>query len=149
MQLLRSVSSFGSSIPEMVHLWKLFCLSVLEQSCVVWGSSLTEENKQDLERTQKSFAKLVLKEKYEDYTSALLKLNLETLSSRREKLMIKFGKTSIENRKLHTLFPLRKTEHNMLLRNPNIYRVTKANTQRFYNSSILHIQRLLNKESQT
>ena len=146
MRLLRSVLSFGSTIPEMVHLWKLFCLSILEQSCVVWGSSLTEENKEDLERTQKSFAKLVLKEKYKDYNSALLNLNLETLSSRRDKLMMKFGKTSIENGKLHKFFPLRNTEHNMLLRDPDIYRVTKAHTQRFYHSSILHIQRLLNQE---
>ena len=38
MQLLRKVRSFGSSHQEMVHLWKTFCLSVLEQSCVVWGA---------------------------------------------------------------------------------------------------------------
>ena len=41
MQSLRAVWGFGSSIQEMVHFWVLFCLSVLEQSCVVWGSSLT------------------------------------------------------------------------------------------------------------
>ena len=51
MQLLRSVWGFGASPTEMVHLWKLFCLSVLEQSCVVWGGSLTKENEDDLERT--------------------------------------------------------------------------------------------------
>jgi hypothetical protein len=32
MQLLRKVWSFGSSRQEMVHLWKTFCLSVLDQS---------------------------------------------------------------------------------------------------------------------
>ena len=61
MQLLRTVWSFCSNIPEMVHLWKVYCLSVLEQSCVVWGSSISQENKDDLEGTQKCFAKLVLK----------------------------------------------------------------------------------------
>jgi hypothetical protein len=54
MQLLRKVSSFGSNQEEMVHLWKVFCLSVLDQSCVVWGSGLTKENEDDLERTQKN-----------------------------------------------------------------------------------------------
>ena len=78
MQLLRSVSSFGSSIPELVQLWKVYCLSILEQSCVVWGSSITEDNKNDLEMTQKCYAKLALKDKYRDYNSALVKLNLET-----------------------------------------------------------------------
>ena len=72
MQLLRAVWSFGSNIPEMVHLWRIYCLSILEQSSAVWGSSHSQENKDDLERTQKSFAKLVLREKYNEYESALM-----------------------------------------------------------------------------
>ena len=67
MQLIRELQSFGASNEEMVHFWTLFCRSVLEQSCVVWGTSLTQENNEDLERTQKTFSKLVLKEKYKDY----------------------------------------------------------------------------------
>ena len=35
MQLLRYVWGFGASPTEMVHLWMLFCISVLEQSCIV------------------------------------------------------------------------------------------------------------------
>ena len=34
MRLLRGVQSFGTSVEEMVHLWILFCRSVIEQSCV-------------------------------------------------------------------------------------------------------------------
>ena len=41
MQLLRGLQSFGASREEMVHLWTVFCRSVIEQSCVVWGTSLT------------------------------------------------------------------------------------------------------------
>ena len=62
MQLIRSIDSFGASREEMVHLWVIFCRSVLEQSCVVWHSSLTQENIEDLERCQKIFTNLVLKE---------------------------------------------------------------------------------------
>jgi hypothetical protein len=51
MQLLRKVWSFGASIEEMVELWKVYCLSVLDQSCVLWSSGLTIENEQELERT--------------------------------------------------------------------------------------------------
>ena len=57
MQLLRKVWSFGSTHEEMVHLWIVYCRSVLEQSCVLWDSGLTKENIEDLERTQKSFTK--------------------------------------------------------------------------------------------
>ena len=45
MQLLRSVLSVGVSTEEMFHLWTIFFRSVLEQSCVVWHSTLTEENR--------------------------------------------------------------------------------------------------------
>ena len=72
MQLLREVWRMGSTVEEMVHLWIIYCRSVAEQSCVVWAGSLTVENKDDLERTQKSFAKLVLQDKYSTYKSALI-----------------------------------------------------------------------------
>ena len=79
MQLLRGVLSFGASLQEMVHLWIVFCRSVIEQSCVVWHGSLTQENRDNLERTQKTFAKLVLKEKYQNYDDALLILKQEEI----------------------------------------------------------------------
>ena len=62
MQLIRKVWSFGSSINEMVHLWKVFCRSILEQTCVLWDSGLTQENRSSLERTQKTFLRLILEE---------------------------------------------------------------------------------------
>ena len=52
MTLLRGVQSFGASVEEMVHLWILYCRSVLKKSCVVCGTSLTHENIDDLKRIQ-------------------------------------------------------------------------------------------------
>ena len=83
MQLLRKVWSFGSTKEEMVHLWKTYCLSLLEQSCAVWNSGLTGENEKDLERCQKTFCRLVLQEKYISYNNALATLRLQTLKERR------------------------------------------------------------------
>ena len=104
MQLLRSLQSFGASIEEMVHLWIVFCRSVLEQSCVVWHSSLTQENKDDLERMQKTFAKLVLRQNYKTYENSLLKLNLDCLESRRIAVCLKFAQAGIKNKKLMICF---------------------------------------------
>jgi hypothetical protein len=84
MQLLRSVYSFGATNEEMVHLWTVFCRSVLEQSCTVWHSSLTNENIEDLERTQKTFCKLILREKYKTYEDSMIYLNLDSLHQRRQ-----------------------------------------------------------------
>ena len=128
MQLLRKIWSFGSTREEMVHLWKLYCLSVLDQSCVVWDSSLTQENIENLEWTQKTFCKLVLEESYKSYENALSTLNLTTLSDRRKALTLRFAKEGLKKGKLHDLFPLNKKSHDMKTRNPEKFNVTHSNT---------------------
>ena len=67
-------------------IYKIFVRSKLEQSASVWHSSLSQQNIIDLERVQKSALKVILKDKYSDYESALLKLNIETLHKQRELL---------------------------------------------------------------
>ena len=53
MQLLRKVTSFGPSEEDLKDIYFLFVRSLLEQSATVWHSSLTVENREDLERVQK------------------------------------------------------------------------------------------------
>ena len=108
MQLIRKVWSFGSTPQEMVELWKTFCRSILEQTCVVWDSGLTNKNIEDLERTQKTFVKLIMEEDYRSYTSSLKFLNLETLEKRRKSILLKFAKTSISDGHFRDLFQKRK-----------------------------------------
>ena len=136
---------YKSKCPYVCLFVCLSVCSIFRYRLMVWGTSITQQNIEDLERTQKCFAKLVLQEKYSDYKSALIQLNLETLSERREKLLEKFATTSIANRKLHEYFNIRKTTHQMKLRDPDFYRTTRARTERFRTSSILSMQRLLNK----
>ena len=63
MELLRRVASFGASEDELKDIFILFIRSQLEQSAVVWHSSLTEKNKNDLERVQKSALKIIMGDK--------------------------------------------------------------------------------------
>ena len=148
MQLLRNIQSFGATHSEMVHLWTVFCRSVLEQSCAVWHSSLTQENTDDLERTQKSFCKIVLQENYTTYESALLKLDLETLQERRESLQLKFAKSGIKYEKLSDLLPETKRISKTETRNQENFKVDFANTERLKRSSIITMQRQLNTDFQ-
>ena len=62
MQLLRSVFSFGA---------------------IIWHNFVTNENVDNLERTQKSFTKMLLREKYK---KSFLFLNIENFHSRRASL---------------------------------------------------------------
>ena len=49
----------------------------------MWHSGLSDENKQDLERIQKSALKVILKDSYKSYEHALNVLEMETLDDRR------------------------------------------------------------------
>ena len=113
---------------------------------MVCGSSLSLENKEDLERTQIYFANLVLREQYRDNEAALIVPNLETLEKNPEYLLIRFAKSNINTDKLNELFHRGKTEQSMNLRNTDFYRNAKANTERFSNSSMLATERLFHKE---
>ena len=58
MLLLTKIHKFRASIKDMVQLWKSYCLSIFEQSSVVWGNFLSAANKNDLERIKKMFHKI-------------------------------------------------------------------------------------------
>ena len=79
MEILRRVSSFGAPIEDLKDIYVLFVRSLLEQSAVVWHSSLTKENEQDLERVQKNAFRIILKNNYQTYKKALANLGMETL----------------------------------------------------------------------
>ena len=148
MLLLRKIHSFGASQSDMVHLWIVYCRSVLEQSAVLWQGGLTEENKANLERTQKSFVKLISKGKETNYEKSLSLLNLTTLDSRRDMLSLRWAKKCLTNEKTSKMFPLTKRKHGYPLRKQEKYVVFKANTQRMKNSPIIYMQHLLNQDHQ-
>ena len=102
-------------------------------------TSLTQENADDLERTHKSFCKLVLRENYISYDSALLKLNMETLKERRENLQLKFGLSGLKYNKLNDLLPINDKSLDMKTRNYQHFKVDFANTERLKKSSIISI----------
>ena len=64
-----------------------------------------------------------------------------------KKLMLKFAKDGIESGKMNHYFKPRQTDHIMELREPDAYRTTKVHTERFKNSSIPCMQRLLNADA--
>ena len=52
MELLRKMSSFGATLSELKNIYILYIRSLLEQSCTMWNSGLTQEDSENLERVQ-------------------------------------------------------------------------------------------------
>ena len=142
---MHKAAKFTNNFQDLLVIYKTFVRSKLEQSATVWHSSLSQGNVIDLERVQKSAVKIILKERYSDYESALLKLDLQSLYDRRELLCYKFVKKGIRLAQFKKLFPKNRSKHSMVKRNQGKFYVNNAKTERYKNSTIPFMQRLLNK----
>ena len=98
MELLRKVAEFSSSMEDLKTIYTMYIRSILEQACVVWHSSLTQENCEDLERVQKCALKIILGSRYRNYDEALKDCNLQSLKDRRKELCKKFAKNCSHNK---------------------------------------------------
>ena len=66
----------------------------------MWHSGLTDQNSNDLERVQKVALRLILNDQFKNYDQALIYLDLEKLSARREKLSLAFAQKCLKNPKM-------------------------------------------------
>ena len=149
MELLRKVANFSNSIEDKTEIYVLYVRSVLEQSSVVWHSSLTKENCEDLERVQRCALRIILGkdyEKYKNYEDALARANIEKLELRREYLCKNFAEKCLKNDKVKDIFKTRIKSHNMKTREEELFEVKFAHTGRLKKSTIPYIQRMLNVE---
>ena len=145
MELLRKVAGFGTSKAELKTIYILFVRSQLEHSATVWHSSLTEENKTDLERVQKTATKIILGERYRNYKQALIDLDLETLDERRQNLCLRFAIKSSKHEKTSKMFPLNEKGHRIKTRKPEKFKVQFAKTGRLKKSALIYMQNALNE----
>ena len=130
----------------MLHIYKTFIRSRLEYSCVLWHSNLSKTNVTDIERVQKSALKVILKDEYCDYEHALKVLDLESLYERRSRLCLKFAKKCLKLENFKKLFPVKQTKHNMKKRKIEKFLVKNIATERYKNSAIPAMKKMLNEE---
>ena len=122
----------------------MFIRSKLEHSAVVWGSGITQEESDDLERIQKTAVKVITRNSYENYEKALEDLNMKKLSQRRLDFSLKFAKSCLKNDKVKNFFPM--NYKNRITRHQEKFKVNFARTKRYQNSTIPAFQRILNTE---
>ena len=146
MRMLHIASKFTRNREHLIQIYKTFIRCNLEFSSNVWHSSLTEENREDLERVQKAALKVILKKDYLSYEDALKVTNLQSLDERRQTIAMRFAKNCLKNGNYSKLFPLNNPKHGMKVRDPLKYQIKRANTERYKGSSIIYMQKLLNDD---
>ena len=146
MIMLRKLSEFKVCHQDLLHIYILYIRSVVEQSCVVWGSAITEQEIRDIERIQKTAFRIIFQEKYISYENALNLSKLPSLSDRRSKLMLNFALKCVKNTRTACMFPkneVRSTRHT------EEFSVPFARTERYKKSAIPAMARLLNENVKT
>ena len=119
---------------------------MLEQSAVVWNSSISKGEQLEIERVQKCALRIILKENYTSYEDSLKICDLDTLKARRNKLSLSFALKCIKNKTTEDMFPVKNFLAN--IRFSEKYVVTQSSTERLAKSAIPFMQRLLNKHDQ-
>ena len=149
MQFLHKSAKFTNNFRDLKQIYISQVRSKLEQSAVVWHSSLTVKNENDLERVQKAALRIILKDRYQSYNQALAMLQMKSLKDRREDLCLKFAKKCLKIGKFQKYFPLNNKKHCMSMRDTEKFKLSKFGSSRYKNSAIPYMISLLNRhESQ-
>ena len=144
MSLITKLKYVGVQRDDLIDVYKLFIRSLLEYCSVVFHSSLTLENVQDLERIKKTALRVILKDAYEDYQSALLLCGLGTLHARRESRCLDFALKCVDHPRNARFFPLQHVPPYELMKTEKFV-VNFAKGSIYKKSAIPQLQRMLNE----
>ena len=140
---LRRMKNLGLETEYIFDTYTKEIRSVLELAVPAWHSGLTQKLSEDIERVQKTAFKIILGDYYFDYDVACTILETEPLKSRREKLCLKFAKKDLKSDK--TMFNKIDNPNKTQQTRKKVVHEYKYNSNRFKNSSLPYLARLLNK----
>eukprot|EP00057_Strongylocentrotus_purpuratus_P023620 XP_011678094.1 PREDICTED: RNA-directed DNA polymerase from mobile element jockey-like [Strongylocentrotus purpuratus] len=141
--ILRMLKRFAMPTTDLLTVFTSYIRPILEYCFVVWHFSLTLHQENQLERVQKRALRTILAGGYESYQRALSACDLLSLKERREDLCRVFANKLFKNFR-HWLPESQSS--NRQLRHSNRLRELKCRTQRYKNSAIPQIIKLLNSK---
>jgi hypothetical protein len=109
MTILRKLAEFNVPQEDMTLIYCQYIRSVLEYNSSVWFSSITDDEKDDIERVQRCAINIIIKNDYSSYEEGLSVLNLENSTERKEALALRFAKKCVKDPRFKDLFPLNDT----------------------------------------
>ena len=138
--MITKLKYVGVPNSDLIDVFTLFIMSLLEYCCVSWHSALTKEQSDDIERVQRTALKVIPGTESTDYESSLKKCGIVTLHSRREKRCLTFGLRSLKHPKFKSNHPLQSNT----IRKRNKFMVNFTRTSTYKKSAVPYIQNMLN-----
>ena len=143
--MLTKLKYAGVDAVELINIYILYIRSVLEYCCVVWHSTLTEDQRKAIERVQKTCLKVILGQEYQDYSQALNYCGLISLEERREQRCLRFALKCLTHPVHNRMFPVNPQIYKEIpTRNQEHFAVNMAKSESYRKSAIRYIQRKLN-----
>ena len=129
---------------KLFKLYAAFVRPIIEINSVVYHSMLGKGQAAEIERLQKLVVRLCFSPG-RNYTATLEENHFKSLSERKEKAVSKFVKGAMENQRFASrrFEPRDPLETDLRRRKP--YKETRARTERYYRSPMLHFQRVANR----
>ena len=94
--MLRNLKKLGVGTTKLIDVYTKQCRSVLELAVPAWAAGLTSKEVAQIERVQKISFAIILGDDYRTYKSALNKLNMQTLESRRKDICLTFERKALK-----------------------------------------------------
>ena len=154
--LISKLKSFGLQIDELLNIWKVMVRPITEYAAPLWHSGLSNTDINKIEDLQKTALGMILGTVYIEYKRyykfrnkpvsydiALQKYGLTTLLQRREVLTQKFALDTVKNPNHRNMFEFVQAK-NMTTRYCHTIQEKFCKTDRYYNSAIPFMSRILN-----
>ena len=142
--LLRRLKSLGVPPAELKEVYTTFILPKLTYASPAWASSLTYTQSTLLEKVQKRACRIIMGPQYSTYQEALTTLKLTTLAEHHKQAAQKFGHKLLNHPRHRDLLPPAAPPPRAATRHQNLLKPIRARTDRYKNSPIPYLVRLIN-----
>ena len=136
----------GATLDDLKDVYIKQVRSVLELAVPAWNAALSQTEKKDIERVQKTALHIMLADSYQSYATALVQVGLESLDFRRHKLCLKFARKSAAHPKHRNWFRVNLNTVNTRQEKP-LYCPVYSNHDRFDRSPLAYLTNLLNDDN--
>ena len=141
---LRRLKRLGAPTDVLLDLYEKQVRSVLEYASPVWGSMLSNDDIDEIERVQK--AALTIIYGHRSYDEIIKSNKITTLSERRDMILRKFANKNARHPIFSSWFKINENKANT--RHPKRYKELSARCEKWFMSPIPVMTRLLNIKSQ-
>ena len=143
--VMRRMKTLGLDEKTICNFWKAEGRVHLEAASVVWSSGLTVHQSRQLQRVEHR-AVAAFSDRREDPAISCLRLGLQPLANRRQKLALKFAKQTVSKSRHSDLFTRLENPHEGRGTVKREWREPKCRTRRHMKSALPYLTRLMNGE---